>query len=136
MKNFLLILAGLLFGSGLVISGMTNPAKVIGFLDFTSAWDPALAFVMGGALAVFGSGLVLLKRRGKTVCGNSLPDTSADPLSKQYLIGSAIFGIGWGLGGFCPGPALANLSTLQPEVLLFLATMLCGIILSQRIFQR
>ena len=108
MRFVLILLGGLMFGAGLVISGMTDPTRVIGFLDILGDWDPALAFVMAGAVASFGVALLILRKSGKRICGVKLPDTSADPISKQMVIGSAIFGVGWGLAGFCPGPALAR----------------------------
>lgn len=134
MTWFLIFIGGLLFGGGLVISGMTDPARVIGFLDIFGDWDPALAFVMGGAVIAFGIGLFFLKKSGKRICGVELPDTSAEPISKRMVIGSAIFGIGWGLGGFCPGPALANLSVLKADALWFVPLMLIGMFLAQRIY--
>ena len=130
MKAVLILLAGVMFGAGLVISGMTDPMKVVSFLDISGEWDASLAFVMGGALAVYGGGLLLLKKRPR----QCLPDTSADPLSRRYMIGSVLFGVGWGLSGFCPGPALANLVTGRIEVVLFVLTMLVGMRLAQRIF--
>lgn len=132
MKAFLIILSGALFGAGLVISGMTDPSRVIGFLDMFGKWDPALAFVMGGAVLTFGGGLLLLRKTGMQVCSTKLPDTSADPISSRMAIGSAIFGIGWGLGGFCPGPAIANLSALRVETLVFVPLMLLGMLIAQR----
>lgn len=134
MKFVLVLLGGILFGSGLALSGMTDPAKVIGFLDFFGTWNPALAFVMGGALAVFGIGLMVLRKTGTRLCSVDLPDTSSDPVSKRMIIGSALFGIGWGLGGFCPGPALANISTFKLEVLVFIPVMIAGMIVAQRVF--
>lgn len=127
MKSFFTILtAGLLFGAGLAISGMTNPAKVIGFLDITGDWDPTLAFVMGGAVAVFAIGSYLIRGR--------LPKAESDPVTASLVIGSALFGIGWGIGGFCPGPALANLAALRTEALWFVPAMAVGMILAQRLF--
>lgn len=134
MRFFLILLSGVLFGAGLMISGMADPSRVIGFLDIFGDWDPALAFVMGGAVLVFAGGLIFLRKTGTRVCSVSLPDTSADPVSKRMVIGSAIFGIGWGLGGFCPGPALANLSILRSEALLFVPLMLLGMVIAQRTF--
>lgn len=124
----LLFVAGVLFGAGLALSGMTNPAKVIGFLDLTGQWDPTLAFVMGGALLVFGVGARLLP---------GLPRAASDPISKPLVVGSVIFGIGWGLAGFCPGPALANLSavTRHLDALWFVPAMAGGMLLAQRLFQ-
>lgn len=132
MKMALVILGGLLFGAGLVISGMTDPARVIGFLDIVGDWDPALAFVMGGAVVTFAIGKLIL---GKTLSGSKkfrLPDMSAEPIRKQLLIGSAIFGIGWGLGGLCPGPAIANLASFRTEALVFVPLMLLGMFLAQK----
>lgn len=134
MKLLFTLLAGMLFGAGLAISGMTDPAKVIAFLDVAGAWDPRLAFVMGGALAVFGAGLLLLRRSGARPCGVDLPDTSADPVCKRMLIGSLLFGVGWGLGGFCPGPAIANLALLRTGALAFVPAMLVGMVVAQRVF--
>jgi len=135
MKTFLLLFSGILFGAGLAVSGMTNPEKVIGFLDIFGNWDPALAYVMGGAVGVFGIGQFILRKTGILYAKTPLPNTSSEPLSKKYVIGSALFGIGWGLGGFCPGPALANLTTGRIEVLLFIPVMLLGIIVAQRLFK-
>lgn len=117
-----------------MISGMTDPSRVVGFLDIFGDWDPALAFVMAGAVATYAIGMLFLRKSGKQVCSVPLPDTSSDPISRRMLIGSAIFGIGWGFAGFCPGPAVANLSLLKPEVLLFVPFMLAGMYLAQRVF--
>ena len=135
MRMVTIFLAGLLFGAGLVLAGMTDPAKVIGFLDFTGSWDPSLAFVMGGAVLTFGLGQLVLRRSKARPFGRPLPDTSADPISGRMVVGSVIFGIGWGLGGFCPGPALANLATLRTEALIFVPLMLLGMVIAQRLFR-
>ena len=129
-KLFLLLLTGSLFGSGLAISGMTDPARVIGFLDLFGAWDPALLFVMGGAVGVYGLGMPLLRR----ISGLKLPPTVSTPIDRRLVIGAAIFGVGWGLGGFCPGPALANLGAPRAEALLFVPAMAIGMFLAQRFF--
>ena len=123
----LVFLAGLLFGAGLALSGMTNPARVIGFLDVAGDWDPTLAFVMGGALAVFGMGARWIP---------NFPSAESDPISRPLVVGSTLFGIGWGLSGFCPGPALANLGALgrHAEVLWFVPAMALGMVLAQRLF--
>ena len=134
MRLVAILLAGLLFGTGLVLSGMTDPAKVIGFLAFAGDWDPALAFVMGGAVMTFGLGQLLLRKGGVRLCTIPLPDTSSDPISRRLILGSAIFGIGWGLGGFCPGPALANLAAARTEALIFVTLMLVGMVIAQRVF--
>lgn len=135
MKWLLLVIAGGLFGAGLTISGMTDPAKVIGFLDVSGDWDPALAFVMGGAVLTFAIGLLLLRKFSGHIPSCNLPDTRSEPVSKRLVIGSAIFGIGWGLSGFCPGPAIANLSVLRMEALYFVPLMLLGMLIAQRVFQ-
>ena len=132
-KLVLFFLAGGLFGMGLAISGMTDPGRVIGFLDVFGAWDPALLFVMAGAVGVYGLGMLIL-RRAKNL-DLDLPSAASSPIDRQLVIGSTIFGVGWGLGGFCPGPALANLGALQIEALLFVPTMAIGMLLAQRFFK-
>ena len=131
-KLFFIFLAGGLFGTGLAVSGMTDPARVIGFLDLFGAWDPALLFVMAGAVGVYGLGMFLLRhiQKGRV----SLPPAVSSPIDRQLIIGAAIFGIGWGLGGFCPGPALANLGALRTEAAIFVPAMAAGMFLAQRIF--
>ena len=129
-KLVLFLVAGGLFGTGLAVSGMTDPARVIGFLDIFGAWDPALLFVMAGAVGVYGMGMLILRRFD----GVKLPSAAASPIDRQLVIGATIFGIGWGLGGFCPGPALANLGALQVEALLFVPAMAIGMFLAQRFF--
>jgi uncharacterized protein len=131
-RLFLLVVAGVLFGSGLAVAGMTDPARVIGFLDLFGAWDPALLFVMAGAVAVYGLGMLVLRRFGNRSL--RLPSTSSTPIDRRLIIGAAIFGLGWGLGGFCPGPALANLGALRAEALLFVPAMAIGMLLAQKFF--
>ena len=125
--NLLTFLAGALFGAGLAISGMADPTRVIAFLDLFGDWDATLACVMGGALLVFASGYFLLRKK----C--NLPSNESDPVSKRLVIGSILFGIGWGLGGFCPGPAIAGLGAPRLEALIFVPAMALGMILVQRI---
>ena len=129
------LLSGTLFGAGLALSQMTNPAKVIGFLDVTGAWDPSLAFVMGAALVVATGGQIVQRRRVRGA-GPSLTTRPGSPsggpgagIDARLLGGAALFGIGWGLAGFCPGPALASLVDGAPRVLLFVASMLAGMTL-------
>ena len=131
-KLVLVLLAGGLFGSGLAVSGMTDPARVIGFLDLFGAWDPALLFVMAGAVGVYGVGMLVLRRFGSQ--GLTLPAASSSSIDRRLVIGAAIFGMGWGLGGFCPGPALANLGALRTEALVFVPAMAIGMFFAQRIF--
>jgi uncharacterized protein len=124
--------ASSLFGSGLAVSGMTDPARVIGFLDVFGAWDPALLFVMAGAVGVYGLGMLVLRRFESRSL--KLPLAGSSPIDRRLVIGAAIFGVRWGLGGFCPGPALANLGALQVEALLFVPAMAIGMLLAQRFF--
>lgn len=135
MKMIFVLLGGLSFGAGLVISGMTDPARVIGFLDFFGDWNPALALVMGGAVITFGIGHLILRKRASTSTTLKLPDLSTDPIDLRLVIGSAIFGIGWGLGGFCPGPAIANLGALRVQAMLFVPIMLAGMFVAQQLFK-
>src|SRR5205814_8161677 len=132
-KLFLVFLVGALFGSGLAISGMTDPARVIGFLDIFGPWDPALLFVMAGAVCVYAFGMLMLRRFKNQ--GLELPSTGLSPINRRLMIGAAIFGAGWGLGGFCPGPSLANLGALRIESLVFVPAMATGMFLAQRFFQ-
>jgi uncharacterized protein len=122
------MLCGLIFGSGLLISGMMQPAKVLAFLDIFGAWDPSLAVVMMAALAVSMPGFVLAKRRERPILApRNLWPTRTD-IDRPLVIGSAMFGIGWGLVGLCPGPALENLATLSPRVIVFVAAMAAGMV--------
>lgn len=119
---------GLVFGAGLLISGMTQPEKVLGFLDITGAWDATLAFVMIGAVAITAAGFALARRRGAPLlAARSLWPTRGD-IDAPLLAGAALFGIGWGLVGLCPGPALVNLAGLALPVIAFVAAMAAGMI--------
>lgn len=143
-KLIFIFAAGGLFGVGLAISGMTDPARVIGFLDVFGKWDPALLFVMAGAVGVYGLGMVALHRlqSGKLTasptknvgCDLKLPTTGSSPIDHSLVIGAAIFGVGWGLGGFCPGPSLANLGAFRVEALVFVPTMAISMLFAQRFF--
>jgi uncharacterized protein len=119
-------LAGLLFALGLGLGGMTDPARVQGFLDFTGAWDPTLAFVMGGALAVHTPLSWLVRRRKAPVLAPAFPSFSLTQVDRRLVAGAALFGVGWGLSGYCPGPALASLASGTSTVLLFAASMFGG----------
>ncbi|WP_447771584.1 DUF6691 family protein [Aeromonas veronii] len=133
MKLLTSLFAGVLFGLGMAISGMMDPARVTGFLDLAGAWDPSLAFVMGGALLVFMSGYFLLvKPRRQSVLGEPIAAVPAPRLDRLLIGGAALFGIGWGLVGICPGPALSLISSGQPMIMLFIAAMVAGILLFDR----
>jgi len=127
--SLIALLSGTLFGFGLALSGMMNPARVRGFLDILGNWDPTLAFVMGGALAVMGIAWRIRARMHRpVVCDEfSLPGTSL--IDKRLVGGSVLFGIGWGLAGLCPGPAIASLATNPGMVIEFVAAMAVGIAL-------
>jgi len=119
---------GLIFGFGLLISGMTQPQKVLGFLDVFGRWDPTLPFVMAAALAVSSAGFALARKRGRPAfAAQHLWPTRTD-LDRPLAIGSVLFGIGWGLVGLCPGPALENLASLSPRVIVFVLAMIAGMI--------
>ena len=120
---------GLIFGIGLIISGMTNPAKVIGFLDLAGLWDPSLAFVMGGAIFVGVVAFAFAKRRAVSFFGDALHWPTSSAIDRRLIIGSLIFGAGWGLAGFCPGPALVSFSAGVPKAIAFVAAMLVGMAL-------
>jgi uncharacterized membrane protein YedE/YeeE len=129
----IVFLAGGLFGAGLAISGMTDPARVIGFLDVFGKWDPALLLVMGGAVAVYGFGMLTLRHLASGRL--KLPAAGSSTIDRPLVIGAAIFGLGWGLGGFCPGPALANLGALRVEALVFVPAMAIGMLFAQQFFK-
>jgi uncharacterized protein len=119
-------LLGLLFGLGLLLAGMTDPAKVLAFLDLAGAWDPSLALVMGGGIAMGLGAFGLAKRRQRTLLGGPLRLPTATEIDRRLLAGSALFGVGWGLAGFCPGPALVSLRLGDARVAVFVAAMLAG----------
>ena len=126
ISNIAALLSGLIFGLGLLLSGMGNPAKVQNFLDFFGQWDPSLALVMGGAIAVGLIAFTWAKRQKTALLGEPMQLPTSTTIDRKLLTGSGLFGIGWGLAGFCPGPALMNLATLTPQVWLFVAAMLVG----------
>ena len=127
MKNrFSEFVVGLVFGLGLIVSGMTDPGKVQGFLDLAGLWDPSLAFVMGGAIAVGVFAFALAKKRTRSVLGGAMHLPSAKDIDRRLVIGSLVFGAGWGLAGFCPGPAIVSAGAGQPKALVFVLAMLAG----------
>ena len=119
--------SGIVFGLGLVISGMSNPAKVLNFLDLAGTWDPSLAFVMGGATVTAFLGYRLVWRRRAPVVETSFNVPDNTRIDRPLIVGAALFGIGWGIGGFCPGPAWTALPLLAPGTLVFLPAMLAGL---------
>ena len=120
---------GLIFGIGLILSGMTDPSKVLGFLDLFGAWDPSLALVMGGAILVGFFAFALAKKRTTTFLGGALQLPDSSDIDKRLLVGSLLFGAGWGLAGFCPGPAIVSLGAGQPKAAVFVLAMLAGMAL-------
>jgi uncharacterized membrane protein YedE/YeeE len=129
MVAIVALLSGLVFGLGLILSGMGNPAKVQNFLDVGGTWDPSLGLVMGGAIAVGLVAFTWAKRRKTSVLGEPMQLPTSTAVDRKLLTGAALFGAGWGLAGFCPGPAVMNLATLRFEVWLFVAAMLAGMVL-------
>lgn len=128
MKNVVALSLGVLFSIGLSVSGMVNPNKVIGFLDIFRQWDPDLIFVMGGAAGLnFILFRFVLKRKNPILTPEFILPTSLD-IDKRLIVGSALFGVGWGISGICPGPGLANLFTLKTEPLVFVIFMLLGMV--------
>ncbi|HEY1090863.1 MAG TPA: YeeE/YedE family protein [Burkholderiaceae bacterium] len=120
------LLAGLVFGLGLIVSGMANPAKVLGFLDLGGHWDPSLAFVMAGAIAVGSVAFALARKRSLTLIGAAMELPQARHIDRRLVAGSLLFGIGWGIAGFCPGPGLVASGMGEPKAMLFVAAMLVG----------
>lgn len=120
------LLIGLVFGLGLIVSGMANPAKVLGFLDLAGAWDPSLALVMGAAVSVGLAGFALAGKRVLSLLGAPMQLPSARHIDWRLILGSVAFGIGWGLAGFCPGPALVALGGGNVKAVIFVLAMLCG----------
>jgi uncharacterized membrane protein YedE/YeeE len=131
MKQLSVFFCGWLFAIGLGVAGMTQPAKIIGFLDVAGAWDPSLMFVMGGAVALGLATFPLVLKRPSPLLEERfvLPDKAG--IDRRLLAGASLFGVGWGLSGYCPGPALVSLVTFNPSVLVFVASMLAGLGLGQ-----
>jgi uncharacterized membrane protein YedE/YeeE len=129
------LLSGLVFGAGLLISGMVQPTKVLAFLDIFGAWDPSLAVVMAAALAVAAPGFMLANGRSRPLLAAQSVWPTKNHIDRPLIVGAALFGVGWGLVGLCPGPALESLATRSPGVIAFVAAMVVGMIL-QNIWQR
>ena len=123
------LLVGLLFGLGLILSGMTDPGKVLGFLDLAGAWDPSLAFVMGGAIIVGVFAFAVAKKRSMNFLGGALHLPKSTDIDKRLVTGSLLFGAGWGLAGLCPGPALVSMASGQSKALIFVVAMVAGMLI-------
>ncbi len=126
MQLLSFFLIGLVFGVGLILSGLTDPGKVLGFLDLAGAWDPSLLFTMGGAVLVTAAGFRLAKQRGRALFGATIRFPASTDIDRRLVLGSVAFGVGWGLAGFCPGPALASIGAGIPEPLVFVIAMVAG----------
>jgi hypothetical protein len=132
MNILVAAIAGIVFGAGLALSGMSDPAKVLNFLDVAGTWDPTLAFVMGGALCVTTPGFYLVQRRARPLFDTDFHLPTRTDIDGRLLGGAALFGLGWGIAGLCPGPALADLASGMPVILAFVAAMIGGALLHDR----
>lgn len=133
MKILIAFLAGLTFGLGLLVSGMSSPDKVLSFLDLAGDWDPSLAFVMGGAVLTATPFFLLAKRRMQPLVGAAYDDPERLTIDRKLLIGAVLFGLGWGLAGICPGPAVINLILAPGKTAAFMIAMVAGITFSARL---
>jgi uncharacterized membrane protein YedE/YeeE len=125
-RNVYALLAGLIFGAGLVISGMSNPNKVLNFLDILGPWDASLLFVMAAAIPVAAIGFRFVWRRKQPVCGEVFQNPSGSNVDRNLVLGAALFGVGWGIAGYCPGPAVTALAIVPAEAVVFILAMLAG----------
>ena len=136
MASFFALLAGAVFGIGLIVSGMANPQKVIGFLDLAGPWDPSLAFVMAGAIAVGALAFAFARRRTSSLLGLHMKMPASTELDKPLVAGSLLFGVGWGIAGFCPGPALVALGMGEAKAAVFVVAMIAGMALFEMFDRR
>ena len=136
MNRIIEFFVGLLFGIGLLVSGMTDPAKVQGFLDLAGAWDPSLAFVMGGAILVGLVAFSVAKTRTRSLLGGAMHLPTSRDIDRRLVVGSLIFGAGWGLAGFCPGPGLVAMGAGEPKAALFVAAMVGGMLVFEVLDRR
>jgi len=136
MSKLTAFVAGLIFGLGLLLAGMANPSKVLGFLDLAGTWDPSLALVMAGAIAVALLPFTLAKKRQQSLLGLPMQLPNKREIDRRLIGGSLLFGIGWGIAGICPGPAVAILLTGHWQVILFVAAMLIGMALFEALERR
>ncbi len=128
-RNVLALVVGLIFGLGLCLSGMVEPAKVTGFLDLAGLWDPSLAFVMGGAIAVAAPAFWLARRRSAAWIGGAIDLPTTRAIDAPLVVGAAIFGIGWGLGGVCPAPGVVDVGFFSPGAAIFVVSMAAGMLI-------
>ncbi len=138
-KHFSLIsqyLIGVLFGLGLLVSGMSNPQKVLNFLDITGSWDPSLIFVMGGAVIVGLGGFFLASKRTEAFFGGVFQVPTNRDITRPLVLGSIIFGVGWGIAGFCPGPAIVAVGAGHLKAIVFVIAMLAGMFISSEVIKR
>ena len=136
MKNIITILAGLIFGLGLIVSGMTNPANIIGFLDITGQWNPSLVFVMVGGISIAFFAFRHMANKKITLFREPVHLPGTTQLSKELIVGSLLFGAGWALAGFCPGPALVMLGTGSKQAGLFVLAMVIGMLAHDSLFKK
>jgi uncharacterized membrane protein YedE/YeeE len=128
MFIFTSLLSGLVFGLGLIVSGMANPAKVLGFLDLTGNWDPSLALVMAGAISISFFAFLVAQKRSRSLIGADMRLPGGRHIDRRLVVGGLLFGVGWGIAGFCPGPGLVALGMGEVKALVFVASMLTGMI--------
>ena len=133
IQKILALFSGLIFGLGLTLSSMTNPAKVIGFLDILETWDPSLGFVMGGAILIAAPLLYFFENKKHLILVSQIALPNKRDINSSLIVGALLFGIGWGMVGFCPGPAISSIALLNPLSLLFVGSMIAGFYLSQLI---
>ena len=131
MQKLLALFSGIIFGLGLTLSSMTNPAKVIGFLDILGMWDPSLGFVMGGAILITAPLLYFFEKRNNLILVSQIELPNKSNIDSSLIVGALLFGVGWGMVGFCPGPAISSIALLSPFSLLFVSSMIVGFYLSQ-----
>lgn len=136
MERLSEFIVGLLFGLGLILAGMTDPSKVIGFLDLAGAWDPSLALVMGGAILVGVFAFGLARKRTTSMFGGAMQLPTSRDIDKRLIGGSLLFGAGWGLAGFCPGPAIVSVGAGQPKAIVFTLAMLIGMVVFEMLERR
>ena len=136
MRIVTAFLAGLVFGLGLLLSGMADPAKVLGFLDLAGAWDPSLMFVMGGAVGVGVVAFALARKRARSLLGEPMQLPTKTSIDRRLLLGALLFGAGWGLAGFCPGPAVVALGAGEAKAVVFVLAMLAGMALFELVAAR